>query len=231
MNERLKNHIEMLFENAPKTRKAFELKEELLTNTEERYQDLICNGVTSEDAIKNVINSIGDVSELFEGLEDTSMDDKQEFDFRFKKAVLMKTIAVGLYIFSIVVFITFASLDSMIYSNISFSNIGLILMLLIAIVPTCMLVYVSSMYPKYKKREDTLVEDFKEWNRDTYKTKSIKGSVLLVLWATTILVYFFVSYITFAWYATWIIFLAALCIHTIIELLFHLKEFKSVKGV
>ena len=112
------------------------------------------------------------------------------------------------------------------YSNLDLSTIGLITMIVIAIIPTCMLVYVANLYPRYRKTEDTIVEDFKEWKSDSLKTKSIKVAVSCILWTSTLLIYFAVSFLTFAWYATWIIFLAAACIQAIIELLFRLKEMK-----
>ncbi len=235
MNERIKNHIEKLFEDAPSTRKALELKEELLANSEERYQDLITSGVSSEDAIKNVICSIGNVSELFQGLEEIKTENNQDYYMKVKKAAIMKTTAVGIYIFSIVVFFFCDFIGDMSYGayhgwsgfpmgNFNYDALGLILMLLIDIVPTCMLVYVSSMYPKYTKIEDTVVEDFKEWKSGSLKVKAIKGSVRTVIWTSAILIYFAVSFLTYAWYATWIIFLVALCVQAIVELLFRLKE-------
>lgn len=226
MNEKIKNHIDMLFEDAPKTRKAFELKEELLTNSEERYQDLIAGGVSSEDAIKNVINSIGNVSELFQGLEDTYTGDNSEYYENAKKSARIKAIAIGIYIFSVVILLTFSEIDSLINSRIELDTVGLILMILIDIIPTCMLVYISSIYPKYKKQEDTVVEDFKEWKSESFKNKSIKSSINVVLWTATVLLYFAISFATFAWYSTWIIFLIALCVQAVIELLFKLKELK-----
>lgn len=226
MNEKLRNHIETLFEDAPKSRKAFELKEELLANSEERYQDLIANGVTPDDAFKHVVSSIGNVSELFKGLEVVEPMDKEELFARTKKVAVIKTAAVGLYIFSVAIFLAFAMFDELINNRIDFSLVGLILMIIVAIIPTCMLVYVANLYPPYLKTEDTIVEDFKEWKSVSKKSRSVKGAVICVLWTSTVLVYFAVSFITFAWYATWIIFLAAVCLQAIIELVFRLKEMK-----
>ena len=62
MKEKIQKHIDALFTNAPKTRKAMELKEELTQNTIEKYEDLISEGYREEDAFQNVIGSIGDVS-------------------------------------------------------------------------------------------------------------------------------------------------------------------------
>lgn len=226
MNEKIREHIETLFEDAPKTRKALELKEELLANSEERYQDLIAHSVSSEDAIKNVINSIGNVSELFQGLEDNGGEDVNEREARIRKAAFYKTIAIGLYIFSVVVFLTCGLFGESINTRVDLAAIGLIIMLLIDIIPTCMLVYISSTFPKYKKQEDTVVEDFKEWKSGSVKTKSVKSAINSVIWTSTVLLYFAISFATYAWYATWIIFLVALCVQAVVELLFRLKEIK-----
>ena len=73
MNERVKRYLDELFEDAPKTRKAMELKEEMMQNSMEKYQDLLSDGWSEEDAYKNVIGSIGDVTELFEDLEEKNL--------------------------------------------------------------------------------------------------------------------------------------------------------------
>ncbi|MDF2510297.1 MAG: hypothetical protein K0S04_163 [Herbinix sp.] len=227
MNEKMKSHIEKLFESAPKTRKAFELKEELLVNSEERYQDLLTNGVNPEDAFKNVVSSIGNVSELFLGLEEMSPEGREEQESRTRKIAVVKTAAAGLYILSVIVFITLTLVDGFTYSNVNITSLGLILMLLLAMIPTCMLVYISSMHPKYRRTEDTVVEEFKEWKSSTVKTKSVKSATICVAWTFIILIYFVVSFATFAWYASWIIFLAGACVHAILELVFRLKELRQ----
>lgn len=227
MNENLSNHLDLLFEKAPKTRKAFELKEELLANSVERYDDLIKSGATPENAYKNVINSIGNVSELFKGLEEMSLNEIKEADEKIKKIAILKTAAIGLYIFSVFVLIASALLDEMLYTTIDLPLVGFLIMILIDIVPTCMLVYISTAYPNYRKQDDTVVENFKEWKSGTQKNKSIKGAVTSVLWTLTIVLYFAISFATFAWYVTWIIFLVAVCAQAVVELVFRLKEMKS----
>ncbi len=226
MNERMRAHIDMLFEDAPKTRKALELKEELLANSEERYQDLTTSGISPEDAFKNVINSIGNVSELFSGLREFDTTDQRMYEERVRKNALIKSISIGIYIFSIALFISFGLLNVTLNTRIDLSMVGFILMILIDIIPTCMLVYITTMYPNYHKQENTIVEEFKEWKYDSFKLKSVKGSMLSILWTMTLVLYFVISFATHAWKATWILFLVALCLHTIVDLLFRIKELK-----
>ena len=227
MDERMRAHIEKLFEEAPKTRKAFELREELLGNSEERYQDLVAEGMKPEDACMLVINSIGNVSELFEGLEDAGTDYSKIQEAQYKKIVMVKTAAVGLYIFSVVQFLALGLMSGYMYFPIDLTMIGFIVMLLLAIIPTCMLVYIGNMYPKYKRKDNTVVEEFKEWKSSSHKSKSVKTAVLFVAWTFILVLYFGISFATFDWYATWIIFLVGACVHAIIELLYRLKEDKQ----
>ena len=44
MENKLRNHIEGLFANAPKTVQAVEMKEEIIANTIQKYHDLISEG-------------------------------------------------------------------------------------------------------------------------------------------------------------------------------------------
>ena len=69
MKEKIRKHINELFKDAPKTRRAVELKEEMAQNTIEKYEDLIAEGHKEEDAFRIVVGSIGDVTELFEDLK------------------------------------------------------------------------------------------------------------------------------------------------------------------
>ena len=64
MNEKLREHIEKLFKNAPQTRQAVEIKEEILQNTIDRYNDLKAEGKSDEAAYNIAIAGIGDVDHL-----------------------------------------------------------------------------------------------------------------------------------------------------------------------
>lgn len=222
MNERIKKHIDLLFESAPKTRKAMDLKEELLLNTNEKYQDLISNGYTDEDAYQNVVESIGDVTELFDELEDKNLYNMREADRR--KRALVTSIAIGLYIFAGITFFTCVLIEDSIATHFDVVILGLILAAAICIIPTCMLVYVANMYPEYQKKEENLVESLKESRYTTDKDKAVKDAVSAIIWMLALIFYFIISFITMAWYITWVIFLIGGCIQAITELIFSLKR-------
>jgi hypothetical protein len=155
VNQNLKNHVDELFQQAPKTRATYELKEEILSNANDRYVDLINDQIPEQEALDIVIHSIGNVDDLFSQTEERT-DASQPNDTMIKKIALYKTIAIGMYLFGFLVSIT---IDELFPAH---DSIGVILMLAIAAIATVILVYISTAYPKYKKQENTIVEDFKD---------------------------------------------------------------------
>jgi len=225
MNDKIKKHIEMLFATAPKTRKALDMKEEMTRNTIEKYEDLLSEGYAPEDAYQSVINSIGDVTELFEDLEEKNLLSLTEAE-RKKKAMLT-AIAVGFYILAGVVFFICALVeDTLPYmsARLDYSLLGLVLAGAICILPTCMLVYSANMYPGYRKKEENLVENYKEHKYVNNKEKAVKRSIATIIWTLTLVLYFLISFTTMAWYITWVIFLIGACVQAVAELILSLKS-------
>lgn len=68
MKEKLNEHIRVLFADAerrsPGNPRLAELKEELLLNTQEKYDHLVATGRTPEAAYVAAVNGIGDIEEL-----------------------------------------------------------------------------------------------------------------------------------------------------------------------
>ncbi|MCM1216924.1 MAG: permease prefix domain 1-containing protein [Lachnospiraceae bacterium] len=225
MNERIRKYLDELFENAPKTRKAMELKEEMLQNSMEKYQDLLGDGYSEEDAYKNVIGSIGDVTELFEDLEEKNLLNLPEAD-RKKKAVIT-SVAVGLYIFAGVVLLACLMLEDMIPApgNIEYGMLGLLLAAAICIAPTCMMVYAANMYPAFQKKEEKdFVEDYKEAKHMGNREKAVRRSVSTIIWTLVVIVYFIFSFSTGAWYISWVIFLIGACVEAVCSLVYSLRQ-------
>ena len=61
MRERLTQYVELLFAGAPG---AEDMKQEIMQNTLDRYDDLISQGKTEEAAYRLAITGIGDLSEI-----------------------------------------------------------------------------------------------------------------------------------------------------------------------
>jgi len=227
MDTKIREYINEMFVDAPKTKKALEMKEEMIANAEEKFNDMITEGYQEEDAFAVVIHSIGNVEELFQELKkrDGSMRlySEEELSLQQKKA-RYTAIAVGLYIFAGAVFFTFQIVAESLNYAFDIGMIGFVITALICIVPTVMLVYVSQLAPKYRKNEDTMVEEYKEWKSGNNRYKEIRRAVSCIIWTLAIMLYFLVSFTTMAWYITWVIFLIAACAESIVQLVFSMKR-------
>lgn len=227
MRDKIVEKFNQLFEDAPKTRKALELKQEMLQNALDKYEDLVQEGHSEEDAYQNVIQSIGDVTELFEEVEEKNLLSLSESDR--KKKALLQAIAVGLYILAGVVFFGFALIGEVAYgySDVT-TGIGLVLAGLICIPPTVMMVYAANMYPVYKKKEkQDMVEEYKEEKYKNNRDEAVLGSVSTLIWMLVLVAYFIISFNTGAWYITWVIFLIGGSIQSIASLVFSLHKDKN----
>lgn len=221
--QQIRDEIERLFANAPKTKAAWELQEELLANCMERYEDLTAEGMAPEEVIENVVASIGNVDELIADLpaEDGVVGFAWDAQRR-RNSALIVTLSVGLYILALVVFSIGLYISVVSYQPAIF--IGLIVAGFVCIVPTCMLIYNAYRWPKYERKQDTVVENFKQWNQSNEKLKAIRKAVDSLLWMLTVVVYLLVSFITHAWWITWIIFLISACLQSVVALVFKMKE-------
>lgn len=217
MIEELRKYIDELFALAPKTRAAYELKEELMANSTERYFDLVEDKVPEKEALDIVINSIGDIDQLFIPEEARTVAQPVMDHATLKKTALYKALAIGLYIMGFCVMITVEQFTG-------FGNLGFIMMILIVAIATSLLVYTAVAYPGYKKTDDTVVEEFKEWNSNQKKRKAIQASVNTIVWMVILVLYFLISFTTMAWHITWVIFLIGTCVRAIVNLLFELKN-------
>lgn len=218
MHERLRNSVEELFENAPKTHRATELKEELLANLIDKYDDLVSSGKDEEEAFKIAISSIGDVDELLEGLKDKNMFDYDEVEKYRRKNALVLSVSVGLYIMSVVILMM---LNQVFMVN---DVVSVSIMLTIDAIATCLIVYNHASKPKYVKGDDTIVEEFKQWKSSNDSQMEIIKSIKSIAWLIIVALYFILSFVFGAWSYSWVIFIIGAAVEKIITLSFKLKE-------
>ena len=98
---RIRQHIERLFAAAPTTAQAYNMREEMIMNTIERYHDGIAKGYTPDQAYAAAIGGIGDVSELIKSLgggeqsaQNTAQQPVQPVQQPQKKSNVGKVIAI-----------------------------------------------------------------------------------------------------------------------------------------
>ncbi len=226
MKEKIIQYFNQLFEEAPKTRKALELKQELTQNALDKYEDMIQEGrYSEEDAYQNVIQSVGDVNELFDDLEEKSLLELPEKDR--KKRAMLKAVAVGLYIFAGVIFFSLEMISAVVPAY-PFDGIGLVAAGLICIAPTIMLVYAANMYPGYSKKESmNMVEEFQQERYRSGRNKEIMGAISCIIWTAALVLYFLISFTVGGWHITWVIFLIAACVQSVAVLINSLRMDKE----
>lgn len=219
MNEKLRNYIEFLFEDAPKTKEVIELKEEMLQNLIDKYNDLVSEGKTSEAAYNIATASIGDVNDLIAQLKNRptyQQGFEKEMLASKKRSALFTSIAVMLYIMSVI--------PVMLLGEIGTGILGVVLMFILIAIATGLIVYNSMSKPKYLKKDQTVVEEFKEWKANSIEKNALYKSICGAMWSIIVVIYFIISFMTMAWHITWIIFLIGSAIQGIIHAIFELRK-------
>lgn len=217
--EKIRLHVESLFISAPKTRRALELKEEFISNLDERYQDLIAQGKSEEEASQIVIDGIGDVEELLQGLRENDVLSPASIQQQRKKSALLISVAVGLYIISFI-FPAFFSISG--FHQLG-ESLGVALMFICWGVATGLLIYNGMSKPKYVKAEETVVEDFKEWSQEKKAGKAVYKSIQSIVWLLAVVGFFLLMWFAHAYAVAWLIFILAAIINQIIKLIFTYK--------
>ncbi len=211
MEEKLRKYVEGLFVDAPKTQKTIELRQEIITNLLEKYRDLLSSGATEEEAYEIVKKSIGNVDELIDSLYDGSPEEtREENEMNRKKSAMFKSVSVMLYIASPIFIVALSVAGQWL--------LGLVLLLGCIAVATGLRVYANSVYSGYRKMDDTMVEEFKEWKAENREKEDNKKAFMNVFWLFVTVVYFVVSFATMAWYITWVIWLIGAAVEQLIKI-------------
>lgn len=191
MRDKLKQYVDLLFAGTPGTQ---DIKEEILQNTLDRYDDLIAQGKTPEAAYQLAISGIGDVSELL-GSEPTQ-EPPREQPKQAKEKPLWKRILFAVAIFLYIV----SAIPLIVLSSMNMEAIGICGTLAIAAVATPLMIIACSG----TKAEHSDIE--KEEN------KSSRSGNDGIFWLIGTILYLLLSFATGAWHITWIIFCIIPCV-------------------
>ena len=221
MEDKLRRYVDGLFARTAPTKKAVELKEEMLQNMEDKYNDLISEGKTPEAAYNIVVAGVGDVGALISELEVEAPDSPEyiEFEASRQKSAMLTAIAVMGYILSFLPLIVLELFDSR-YSG----RIGVPFMFLMIAGATGILVYNNMSKPKYIKGSATMVEEFREWQAGATDKKSMRRAISAALWSIILVLYFVISFWTGAWAVSWIIFPLGVAVEAILNIFFTFKK-------
>ena len=210
MREKLIQYVELLFAGVPDSE---EMKQEILQNTLDRYDDLIREGKVPEAAYRLAIGGIGDISELLTGSPKKEKAPAapaapacgKEVDEETKKRY--RAIAVGLYIT--------CAIPLFLLSELGLATLGLCFTIALVAVATVIMIVCGK---KDGEEEDEIPA--RKGKPEPPLLKSING----LIWAIGLAVYFLVSFATDAWFVTWLIFPIIGAVQGLVRAIWDLKE-------
>lgn len=207
MREQLIQYVQLLFAGAAD---CDDTRQEILQNTLDRYDDLIAAGKTPEAAYRLAIMGIGDINEILGRAPGATplpapAVKPEEQDTPVKK--LLRAIAVGLYILCPIPLFVLSGMR----------NMGIP-----GLCGTLTLVAVATVLIILGAKKETENADVEPGTPQSALAKSING----LIWAIGLAIYFIVSFLTGAWYITWVIFPITAAVQGLVKAILDLKEGK-----
>lgn len=207
MNGKIKNYVDVLFNDVPMTRKAAELKEEILSTMSEHFEAHIAEGKSENQAYTEALADMGDIDTLLESLAPERELKPRIEEYRQKKAK-NTAIAVMLYIIGVVAQCAPPAICAVFeHGNEDKAGvIGFICMLLFVAAATGLLIYTRMSVPQ--DVEPYLVKKKEKFDTSTERGRRLSAMSKLY-WMIVTIVYLGISFWTMAWYITWLIWLIA----------------------
>ena len=162
---------------------------------------LICDyfGVTTDYILRNEDLSCSQIAQSTNAIEN---EEKKENTENKKKSTILLAVAVMLYILCIVPIILIQN------------TFGVVLMFVIIAVATGIIIY-RSIFSSSNKSDDE--------EKDEKPENPILKAVKSCVWAVAVIIYFVISFLSSAWYITWLVFPITGAITDVIEACFDLK--------
>ena len=205
-NLALIQYVQLLFAGAAD---CDDTRQEILQNTLDRYDDLIAAGKTPEAAYRLAIMGIGDINEILGRTSGTPAVmpvpavSQEKQDTPTKK--ILRAIGVGLYILCPLPLFSDGGTD------------GLCGTLIFIAIATALVILGA-------KKEGS--ESKSGTAENTTPETELKKSVSGLIWAVGLAIYFIVSFLTGAWYITWVIFPITAAVQGLVKAILDLKEGK-----
>lgn len=209
MREQLIQYVNLLFAGAQNSE---DTRQEILQNTLDRYDDLIAEGKTPEAAYRLAIIGIGDINEILGSAPHTApaapapVTKPEKLDTPVKK--ILRAVAVFLYIISPIPLFVLSVMPGM-------EVYGLCGTLSIVAVATAIIILGA-------KKEAPKAEAAQAEKTDS--KSELRKSIGSLIWAIGLAVYFIVSFLTGAWYITWVIFPILGAVRGLVNAILDLRE-------
>lgn len=209
MREQLQQYVELLFAGAPDSE---DIKQEILQNTLDRYDDLIAQGKVPEAAYRLAITGIGDINEILGSAAQVipaapAREVHPEEDAAAAKRKRTRAIAIGLYIICIIPLI--------VLSSFGLDILGLCATLSIVAVATVAII---------QNQEPDDEEEVHQSRKPDSPRGELHKSIRSLIGIITLIVYLAVSFLTGAWYITWLIFPLSGAVKGLVRAILDLKE-------
>lgn len=211
MKEQLIQYVNLLFAGAPDSE---DIKQEILQNTLDRFDDLIAQGKSPEAAYRLAITGIGDINEILSAAPGKAQSPVQtevlpaqpetEEDLKRKK---IRAVAVAMYILCAVPLI--------ILSEFGAEILGLCLTLAIVAFATYLMIITG-------RKDDDEDEDEEKESREG--KHPLKESIGNIIWIGGLILYFGLSFYTGAWHITWLLFPIMGCVRGLSDAIIDLLE-------
>ena len=210
MRQQLIQYVELLFAGA---KDCEEIKQEILQNTLDRYDDLIAEGKVPEAAYRLAITGIGDINEIL-GASSVHTPTQngnipspapEENDSSRKK--IMRAVAVGLYIL--------CPVPLFILSELGAATLGLCGLLVMVAVATALIILGAKKDASDEESEDTM---------PMTPQQELRKGIRSLISAIGLVVYLVVSIWSGAWYITWLIFPIVGAVQGLANAILDLKE-------
>lgn len=213
MRDQLVQYVNLLFAGASG---AEDIKQEILQNTLDRYDDLISQGKTPQAAYQLAISGIGDVNEILGNRQEQNTysaptaqsqahssykEDNTEDDSKKK---IIRAIAIAMFILS--------AIPILIFEN----SIGVCACLAMVAVGVVVLI-VNGKDSEEKTHTAAPTEA-------QYSRSAINRGITGGIWGVGLCVYFLLSFSTGAWHITWVIFPLLGCICGFVDACFDLSR-------
>ena len=210
MREQLIQYVNLLFAGAPESE---DIRQEILQNTLDRYDDLIAEGKVPEAAYRLAIAGIGDINELLGASGGASpvysQAAKPVGDGDTDKKKLMRAIAVAMYIL--------CPIPLIVLSEFGMEIIGLCGLLAIVAVATLLIILGAR-----KESEETSVA-----TQTLTPEMELRRSIDKLVFTVGVIAYFVISFTTRQWHITWLVFPIIGAVKGLVHAILDLKEAKN----
>jgi len=220
--------IDELFQSVPQTRETLEMKEEIVQNLMEKYNDLRAEGRSEDDAFTIAAASVGDINDIIgeaaelEHIEHSPVDAPE---YGQTPPSVMSWLQVIVIFLALVIASPFAV---SLFRDWRGRFLG-VTMLLCALGLLIHQVVISAKNRRHSNFEHARfvdeAPDDHEW-APVEENRKIYRSLNSALWTVAIAAYFLISYLGNTWYLSWIMFLITPAVSKIMKAAFGLTTFR-----